>query len=283
MSYQVTVDRAPAQTVLELRRTVHADRPGEDIGNGMRALYAAAAAIGLAPAGAPSTTYRGPIRHGSATEVDFALPVQTSLDDEPGDIVVRRTEPILHARLVHRGPYQSIGDAYRALDVALREGGLTATGPPTEVYLVAPDDAVTPHDLLTEIRVPVAADDLAVRLAMPFDSALAALRSALRAEGFGVVSEVDVRATLREQLGATVRNHVVLGALDPHLAHRALDVEDGPAAPVCCTVVVREEEADTVVSAVDPDRLVGSPALLAIAAQARAGLAAALRRVASPD
>lgn len=151
LQYQVAVDRATPHTVLELRRTVRADRAGDDIGDGMRALYEFAAAIGRTPAGPPSTTYLGTFGAGVSSEVYFTLPVTADAASDFERISVHRTEDGLFAHTTHRGDYQRIGDAYRALDEWIRGSEYRRTGPPTEVYLLAPDETVAARDLLTEI------------------------------------------------------------------------------------------------------------------------------------
>ncbi|MEU2253668.1 GyrI-like domain-containing protein [Nocardia xishanensis] len=277
MSYQITVHHSTPHVVFELRRTVRADRAGEDIDNGMQALYELVAATGLTPAGAPSTTYLGEVAAGASTAVDFAMPV-TSADAGTGEIFVRRKEPGLFARTTHRGDYRHIGQAYRALENWLRESEFQPVGPPTEVYLVAPDEAVSPRDLVTEIRIPVAPAALSVRLEMPFAEAVAEVRNALTEQGFGVLAEIDLQA----KLDATSERHVVLAACNSDLAGRAIRVEGGTGLLIC-NVVVRTDAESTVVEAVDPDLVATQrkqPVLESIAAEARAGLSAVLRHVA---
>src|SRR5690606_368532 len=131
-------------TVLSLRRTVRTDHAGDDIGAGMSALYATAGTLGLLPAGPPTTTYHGGFQPGTTTEVELGLPVTT--DENRPDIdefSIRRVAPQVYARTVHHGDYSDIGAAYQALDRWIADSGLQATGPPTDVYLTAPDEAVT--------------------------------------------------------------------------------------------------------------------------------------------
>ncbi|MFC9439616.1 DUF302 domain-containing protein [Nocardia sp. NPDC057030] len=282
--YPVSVAHSTPQTVLGLRRTVRIDHAGDDIAAGMGALYAMAAATGFAPAGPPSTTYLGEFRPGATTEADFGLPVVpepfTGANEE---VTLRRTDPELFAHVTHRGDYHRIGDAYRALDEWIRGSAFRQAGPPTEVYLVAPDEALDPGDLLTEIQVPVALAELAVRVSAPFAQTVTLVREALSEQGFGVLTEIDVRATLHGKLGVEMEDYRILGACNPSLAHRALDIDRQIGQLLPCNVVVRTEDDVTIVEAADPELLLrdtGTPELGPIAQAARARLAAALATVA---
>lgn len=121
------------------------------------------------------------------------------------------------------------------------------------------------------------------RLAVPYEEAVRRTTEALKAEGFGVLTEIDVEATLRKKLGAEFRRYVILGACNPALAHRALtaEVEIGLLLP--CNVIVYEEDGETVVSIADPRAMLEiarSPALEPIAAEARQRLGRALAALA---
>ncbi|MFG1798060.1 DUF302 domain-containing protein [Nocardia sp. NPDC049149] len=284
MSYQISVDRSAPHTVLGLRRTVRIDHAGDDIGAGMAALYELAAVTGFSPAGPPSTTYRGEFRAGTSTEADFGLPVAPeSIRAANEEVTVRRSEPEIFAHLTHRGDYHRIGDAYSALYEWIRGSQYQQAGPPTEVYLVAPDEALNPHDLLTEIRVPVVLAELVVRVSTPFAETVAVVREALAEQGFGVLTEIDVRATLRTKLGVDMEDYLILGACNPNLAHQALDIDRHIGQLLPCNVVVRTDDDVTVVEAVDPDQLLradNQAALRPIAHDARDRLAAALSAVA---
>ncbi len=284
MPYRILIDEAGPQTVLELRRAIRADHAGDDIDAGMRALYELSATTGLAPVGPPSTTYLGDFHTNTSTEVDFGLPVTIGPIGDNGDqATVRRTEPGRYARTIHRGDYQHIGDAYRALENWLRTSSLQPVGPPTEVYLVAPDEVVDARDLVTEIRIPVTSAELFVRVPAPFADTVALVRAALADEGFGVLTEIDVRATLRAKLDVDMEDYLILGACNPKLAHRALGIHRQIGLLLPCNVVVRTDNDATIVEAVDPDILVAhtqQPALRSIAQEARSGLAAALAAVA---
>ncbi|WP_439657875.1 DUF302 domain-containing protein [Lentzea sp. HUAS TT2] len=94
--------------------------------------------------------------------------------------------------------------------------------------------------------------DLTITLDLPYDDAVPAVRAALKEQGFGVLTEIDVRATLREKLGADVEPYVILGACNPPLAHRALEVDRTIGLLLPCNVVVRADGDGSLVQALDP-------------------------------
>lgn len=119
----------------------------------------------------------------------------------------------------------------------------------------------------------------AVRLRAGFDESVARVRAALQDQGFGVLTEIDVRATMKEKLGEEMEPYLILGACNPPLAHRALDVERGIGLLLPCNVVVRADGDATVVEALDPQIMVGltgQDALAPVADEAAARLGAAL-------
>jgi uncharacterized protein (DUF302 family) len=104
----------------------------------------------------------------------------------------------------------------------------------------------------------------------PFDEAVASVRDALRGQGFGVLCEIDVRATMKEKLGIEGDKYVILGACNPALAHRALTAEREIGLLLPCNVIVYETEGGTKVSAIDPELMlgfVGNPQLSDVAAE----------------
>lgn len=110
---------------------------------------------------------------------------------------------------------------------------------------------------------------------LPFREALDRVKAALEEQGFGVLTEVDVRAAMREKLGMEFRNYTILGACNPPLSRRALsaDLEAGLVLP--CNVIVYEERDRAVVMIADPETMMatlGKPGLDAVARDARARL-----------
>ena len=95
---------------------------------------------------------------------------------------------------------------------------------------------------------------------------------ALRSEGFGVLTEIDVQATLREKLGIERDPYLILGACNPQLAHRALEADPSVGALLPCNVVLRPEGDGTRVEIMDPEAalgLVGLGPVGSVAAEAR--------------
>ena len=115
-----------------------------------------------------------------------------------------------------------------------------------------------------------------------FTDAIAQTRGALAEQGFGVLTEIDMKATLKAKLGADMEDYVILGACNPPLAHRAVDIDRQIGLLLPCNVVVRTDpDADdtVIVEAMNPMLLVevtGAPALKEVADQVSAKLQAAV-------
>ena len=120
---------------------------------------------------------------------------------------------------------------------------------------------------------------------LPYREAVERTRRELTSEGFGVLSEIDVAATLQAKLSADFRPYVILGACNPSMAHRALTAEPDIGVLLPCNVVVYAADAPgrSVVAAVDPETSlarVGNAALRPVAAEVKASLRRVLDRVA---
>lgn len=95
---------------------------------------------------------------------------------------------------------------------------------------------------------------------VPYAEAVTAVRQALAEQGFGVLTEIDVKATLHEKLGADMENYTILGACNPVLAQRALDIEREIGALLPCNIVVRQrDEKSSLVHILDPQVMVSLP------------------------
>lgn len=118
-----------------------------------------------------------------------------------------------------------------------------------------------------------------VRLDMPHEKAVQSVRDALSEQGFGVLTEIDVRQTLKAKLGEEMEDYVILGACNPALAHRALEVDRSIGLLLPCNVVVRGADGGTIVEVLDPQIMVSVPdeeELRPVADEARKRLTAAL-------
>jgi uncharacterized protein (DUF302 family) len=113
-------------------------------------------------------------------------------------------------------------------------------------------------------------------LSLPFDDAIARVTEELKQEGFGILTEIDVRATMKKKLDVDFRNYRILGACNPPFAHQALLAEDKIGTMLPCNVIVQEHAPGVVeVAAIDPVAsmaAVDNPQLGAVGAQVRAKL-----------
>ena len=117
-------------------------------------------------------------------------------------------------------------------------------------------------------RLPGSVDDVRPRV-----------EAALKAEGFGVLTTIDVQATMKAKLGVDWPPFLILGACNPPLAHRALEADPSVGALLPCNVVLREDGPETIVEAMDPLAVLGiveHPAMKSIAEEAKARLGRAI-------
>ena len=122
------------------------------------------------------------------------------------------------------------------------------------------------------------ATDIGIRatLNLPYEQAVQKTTDALKAEGFGVLTQIDVKATLKQKINADFRRYVILGACNPALAHRALSANLNVGLLLPCNVTVYEEGDGSVVTAVDPVAMLGvlkeDPVAHEVAVEARTRL-----------
>ena len=122
-----------------------------------------------------------------------------------------------------------------------------------------------------------------ITLDAPFAEAVARVRAALAGQGFGVLTEIDVTATMQAKLGEQMEDYVILGACNPPFAHQALDIDRSIGLLLPCNVVVRAGSDGTVVEALDPQVMVtmtGRPELKPVADEVARRLADALAELA---
>lgn len=109
-------------------------------------------------------------------------------------------------------------------------------------------------------------------LNLGYEAALAKVTEALKAEGFGVLTSIDVKETMKKKLDVDFRRYAILGACNPPLAHRALSARPEVGLLLPCNVIVYEEGEGTVVNIVDPlamFQFVDAPELASVADEAR--------------
>ena len=113
-------------------------------------------------------------------------------------------------------------------------------------------------------------------IADSFDNAIQKVTEALKAEGFGILTEIDIKATLKKKLDVDFYNYKILGACNPPLAYEALQVENKIGLLLPCNIIVQElPDGKIEVAAIDPVQsmqVVGNPALKVVAEQVRAKL-----------
>ena len=129
---------------------------------------------------------------------------------------------------------------------------------------------------------------ISTTLPRPYGEVVAATREALADQGFGILTEIDLAATMKAKLDVDLPPQVILGACRPALAHQAIQADPSIAAVLPCNVVVRSlDETTTVVEAFDPDAMMalagGNGALETVAADAKQRLGAALAALTEED
>ena len=123
---------------------------------------------------------------------------------------------------------------------------------------------------------------LRIRVPMPYEEAVEKVTAALKEEGFGILTEIDVKATLKKKLDVDFRKYIILGACNPPLAYRALTAEREIGLLLPCNVIVYEEDGGSVIAVADPIammEIVGNEALNEVAQEARTRLERALQQL----
>lgn len=124
---------------------------------------------------------------------------------------------------------------------------------------------------------------ISARLQVTFDDAIARTEAALKTEGFGVISRIDIQQTLKSKIGVDFRPYTILGACNPKLAHEALQLEDKVGLMLPCNVIVQQSDSGEVeVAAIDPVasmQAISNPELVKAAEVVREKLARAIDRL----
>lgn len=100
-----------------------------------------------------------------------------------------------------------------------------------------------------------------VNLDVPYDQAVSLVTDALKSEGFGVLTRIDVKETLKEKLGEEFRPYVIIGACNPPLAHRALSIEPAVGTMLPCNVTVEDDNGGSIVRLLNPKMMLSSGGL----------------------
>jgi len=120
--------------------------------------------------------------------------------------------------------------------------------------------------------------DIGIRVTLKtsFEQAIQKTTDALKTEGFGVLTQIDVKTTLKDKINVDFRRYVILGACNPTLAHRALSANPDVGLLLPCNVTVQEAGNEIIVTAVDPIQMLGvlqeDPAVKAVAVEAKTKL-----------
>jgi len=120
--------------------------------------------------------------------------------------------------------------------------------------------------------------DIGIRVTLKtsFEQAIQKTTDALKTEGFGVLTQIDVKTTLKDKINVDFRRYVILGACNPSLAHRALSANPDVGLLMPCNVTVQEAGNEIIVTAVDPIQMLGvlqeDPAVKAVAVEAKTKL-----------
>lgn len=120
------------------------------------------------------------------------------------------------------------------------------------------------------------------QVGLSYEDAVTKTREGLKKEGFGVITEIDVRATVKNKLGIDFDKYIILGACNPQFAHKALEMEKGLGLLMPCNVVVYEDKGKTFVASTRPTvtmGVVGNPELAPVAAMVEEKLKRAIDAV----
>ncbi len=159
MEHEVAVFEVEEQRVLSIRDRIEQGRIPPFIGGSFEELFGRLALLGVAPAGAPFVIYHefAPRDIDAEVCVPVAAPVEAS-----GQIQARVIPAMTVARTLHVGPYEDLGEAYRAINDWVEREGVDGAGPLHERYLNGPGDVASPAEYRTEVDLPIVAAPAAV-------------------------------------------------------------------------------------------------------------------------